>query len=319
MAGFALPNVTAQLKSKIEEKVDYSNLPCPKPYEDIHLEATKSLKPELFEGFRLDYTKRMNHKFSIIHSLQMGPTEVPYDGSDEQVVKIPTSSYKFGTSFIDPKLMLDGKLMTDGTVIARFNSDLMDNFTVKTTAQLTNELDKSQGVLTFDYKGSDYRTQLQLGNYRNQFKPGTSSLFRANYIQHVTPKLSLGGEVLWLSEKSNSTVGYVARYETDKMVASGQVASSGVAIMNYVHKVTDKISLAADFFYHFMVREGAASVGYDIMFRQSRVRGKIDSNGAVSAHVEEQLCPGLGLLLSAEVDHVKKDYKFGLGFKYEGL
>lgn len=40
MAGFALPNVTAQLKSKIEEKVDYSNLPCPKPYEDIHLEAT---------------------------------------------------------------------------------------------------------------------------------------------------------------------------------------------------------------------------------------------------------------------------------------
>lgn len=32
--------------------------------------------------------------------------------------------------------MLDGKLMTDGTVIARFNSDLMDNFTVKTTAQV---------------------------------------------------------------------------------------------------------------------------------------------------------------------------------------
>ena len=27
----------------------------------------ESLKPELFEGFRLDYTKRMNHKFSLIH------------------------------------------------------------------------------------------------------------------------------------------------------------------------------------------------------------------------------------------------------------
>lgn len=65
--------------------------------------------------------------------------------------------------------------------------------------------------------------------------------------------------------------------------------------------------------------------------------------------MEEQLCPGLGLLLCAEVkkitlsmrfhghecyndwfikrtiflnnqvDHVKTDYKFGLGVKYEGL
>ncbi|CAH8390849.1 unnamed protein product [Eruca vesicaria subsp. sativa] len=316
MEGFAIPNVTAQIKSKVEEKVDYSNLPCPKPYEDIHLEATKTLNPELFEGFRLDCTKRMNHKFSLIHSLVMGQTEVPNDRS-QQIVKIPTSSYEFGARFIDPKLMLDGKLMTDGTVIAKFKSDLTENFTIKATAQLINELHKSQGVLTFDHKGSDYRAQLQLGNYMNQSEPGTSSLFRANYIQHVTPKLSLGGEVLWLSEQRKSVVGYVARYENTKMVASGQVTSAGVAIMNYVHKVTDKTSLAADFFYSFMLREGAASVGYDFMFRQSRVRGKIYSNGVVAAHVEEELCPGLGLLLSAEVDHVKKDYKFGLGVKYE--
>ncbi|WZZ64182.1 hypothetical protein YC2023_075552 [Brassica napus] len=283
MAGFAPPNVTAQFhsKTKIEEKVDYSNLPCPKPYEDIHLEATKSLKPEHFEGFRLDYTKRMNHKFSLIHryiDLLMGNSERPAERS-QHIFKTPTSSYEFGANFIDPKLMLDGRLMMDGTVIARFNSVLKENFTIKTTAhvqQLTNELDKSQGVFTVDYKGSDYRTQFQLGNYRNQFEPGTSSLFRANYIQHVTPKLSLGGEVLYLSEHRKSVVGYVARYETDKMVASGQVASSGVAIMNYVHKVTDK----------------------------SRVRGKIDSNGVVFAHVEEQLCPGLGLLLCAEISIV---------------
>lgn len=37
-------------------------------------------------------------------------------------------------------------------------------------------------------------------------------------LQHVTPKLSLGGEVLYLSEHRKSVVGYVARYETDKMV-----------------------------------------------------------------------------------------------------
>ncbi|KAF2542940.1 hypothetical protein F2Q68_00032271 [Brassica cretica] len=42
-------------------------------------------------------------------------------------------------------------------------------------------------------------------------------------------------------------------------------------------------------------------------------RGKIDSNGVTSALLEERLSMGLNFLLSAEVDHKNKDYKFGFG------
>lgn len=43
------------------------------------------------------------------------------------------------------------------------------------------------------------------------------------------------------------------------------------------------------------------------------MRGKLDSNGVVAAFLEERLNMGVNLLLSAEIDHSKKDYKFGFG------
>ena len=42
-------------------------------------------------------------------------------------------------------------------------------------------------------------------------------------------------------------------------------------------------------------------------------RGKIDQSGVVSAFLEEKLNVGITFLLSGEIDHVKKDYKFGFG------
>ncbi|CAH2036323.1 unnamed protein product [Thlaspi arvense] len=214
-------------------------------------------------------------------SLSTGLTELPFRGSSE-IIKIPTSGYEFGANFTDPKLLLIGKVKTDGTLNATVNCNLTDTLTIKTKAQLTNEQDRSEGVFNFDYKGSDYRTQLQLGS---------GSLYRASYIQHVTPKLSLGGET---GQQPTSGVVSAARYETDKMV-----------------------SLAADFMYDAMLRDATASVGYNYILRHSRLRGKIDSNGTTSAHLEERLPIGDGVccILSAEVDHLKKDYKFGFGVK----
>ncbi|VVB00659.1 unnamed protein product [Arabis nemorensis] len=292
MEGFQSPYSMPQAnsKTKFDEKIDYSNLPCPVPYEELYREATMALKPELFEGFRFDYTKMLNQKFGISHSVSMGPTEIPpelFKSPSSEIIKIPTANYDFCTHYVDPKLLLVGRVTTDGRLNARLKYDFTDNLSIKSNAQ-----------------GSDYRTQLQLG---------TGSLVIANYIQHVTPKLSLGGEVFWAGEQMKSGVGLGARYENDKMVATGQIASSGVAMMNYVHKVSEKVSFAADFMYNHAFKDVTASVGYDYILRQCRIRGKIDSNGVVAAHLEERLTPALGILISAEVDHRKKDYKFGIG------
>ncbi|GAA0140628.1 primary active transporter [Lithospermum erythrorhizon] len=312
------------------EKVDYMDLPTPIPYEEIHREAMMSLKPELFEGMRFDFTKGLNQRFSLSHSVFMGPTEIPSQSTE--TIKIPTAHYEFGANFLDPKLMLFGRIMTDGRLGARLKCDLTENLSMKANAQvnspnlyfkvlivclinvkcgfsssfvqLTNEPHMSHGMFNFDYKGSDYRAQFQLGN---------GALFGASYIQSVTPNLSLGGEVFWAGQHRKSGIGYAARYNTDKMVATGQVASTGMVSLNYVQKISEKVSLASDFMYNYMSGDVTSSFGYDYILRQCRLRGKIDSNGCAAAFLEERLNMGLNFVLSAELDHRKKDYKFGFG------
>ncbi|CAA2940127.1 mitochondrial import receptor subunit TOM40-1-like [Olea europaea subsp. europaea] len=101
-------------------------------------------------------------------------------------------------------------------------------------------------MVNFDYKGFDYRTQFQLGN---------GALFGASYSQ------SLGGEVFWAGQHRKSGIGYAARYNVDKMVATGQVASTGMVALSYVQKVSEKVSLASHFMYNYTSRDATASFG----------------------------------------------------------
>ncbi|GLT54313.1 hypothetical protein SLA2020_275200 [Shorea laevis] len=321
MAGVVPPGTSTQSevpKPTKDERVDYMNLRCPIPYEEIHRESFMSLKPELFEGMRFDFTKLLNPKFALSHSVYMGPTTIPSQSSE--TIKIPTAQYEFGANFIDPKLMLVGRLtdephMSHGIVnlitrsdgdahkvaqigfypIKQWEPECMEAVGFAVQRSIHRSPDASSclpwhfSCLAVKHHGKDYRTQFQLGN---------GALFGANYIQSVTPHLSLGGEVFGL---------------TDKMVAAGQVASTGMVALSYVQKVCEKVSLASDLIYNYMSRDVTASVGYDYILRQCRLRGKMDSNGCTSAFLEERLNMGLKFILSAEIDHSRKDYKFGFG------
>ncbi|KAG0450785.1 hypothetical protein HPP92_026586 [Vanilla planifolia] len=64
------------------------------------------------------------------------------------------------------------------------------------------------------------------------------------------------------------------------------------------------------FFLHLVKDVGSSNIFLSL---QCRLRGKIDSNGVVSSFLEERLNMGVNFILSAEVDHRKKDYKFGFG------
>jgi len=296
------PPAAAEGAMKDKGKVDWLNLPCPIPYDEIQREIMMSLKPDLFEGLRFDFTKPLNQKFSLSHSVFMGSTEVPSQSTD--TVKVPSAHYEFGANFLDPKCMLVGRILTDGRLSARVKCDLTDNLALKINAQLTNEPHYSQGMFNFDYKGKDFRSQLQLGN---------NAFYGGNYIQSVSPHLALGGEIFWLGHQRKSGVGFAARYNTDKMIGIGQFASTGIVSLSYVQKVSEKVSLASDFMYNHMSRDSTASVGYDYLLRQCRLRGRIDTNGCVAAYLEERLNMGVNFVLSAEIDHWKKDYKFGFG------
>lgn len=264
MAGFVPPSTTTKVAEapKAPEHIDYKNLPCPIPFEENHREAFTALKPELFEGMRFEFNKPLSPKFFLSHSVLMGPTEIPSQSTE--TIKIPSAQYEFGANFLDPQMVLIGRVSPDGRLNARIKADLMENLIFKGNASLTREPHMSHGVATFDYKGSDYRAQFQLGS---------GALWGANYMQSVTPNLALGGEVFYTGQHRKSGFGYAARYNTDKMVANGQITSTGMVALSYVQKPSEKVSLATELMYNYMSKDVTATVGYDYIFRQARVRG----------------------------------------------
>jgi len=134
-----------------------------------------------------------------------------------------------------------------------------------------------------------------------------------NYFQSVTPSLTLGGEAFWLRAQGKSGTGFAARHAGAAHVATAQVATTGLVSLGYLHRVSEKVSLASDFLWNWHAREASASFGYDYLLRQCRLRGRVDTEGRVAAFLEERVNVGVNFVLSAEVDHVRKDYKFGLG------
>ncbi|CAL9766896.1 unnamed protein product [Musa acuminata subsp. burmannicoides] len=308
------------------QKVDWLNLPCPIPFEEIQREALSDvLETELFEGLRFDFTKGINQKFSLSHSVFMGSMEMEVPSQSSDTIKVPTAHYEFGANFLDPKLILVGRVMTDGRLNARVKCDLIDNLTLKINAQLTNEPHFSQGMFSFDYKGKDFRTQFQIGN--NAFYGAnciqvelevTMGIYRSetskknlfvciikDLLKHVSPYLSLGGEIFWLGHQRKSGIGFTARYNTDNMVATGQVASTGIVALGYVQKVSEKVrdlKIRKELLFMLYVCACCYKSYHLQVSLASDFMGKLDSNDVIAAFLEERLNMGVNFILSAEVE-----------------
>lgn len=294
------------LKKDISSRpgVDYTNLPPPVKYEDMSREIMFGLKPDVFEGFKFDLTKPLNQNFFLTHSLFMGNMDLP---SQRGPLKCPMGTYEFGANVISDKFFLIGRITADGRLSGRVKYDVMDWLSVKGQVQMSGEPGPAgaQYMVDADIKGKDWNSQLKLG---------AGNFYGLNYFQSVTPKLALGAELFWLQSNLKSGVGLAARHADEKHIAVAQVATTGILSLQYGHKVTDKIMLLTDLMYNWLHREASASVGYDVTLRQCRVRGNINTAGIIQALLEERFIPGITFLLSAELDHSDKNYKFGFGF-----
>ncbi|KAK1295371.1 Mitochondrial import receptor subunit TOM40-1 [Acorus calamus] len=283
----ALPPTPSPEDSKAKpEKVHYKNLPCPVPFEDIKREANMSLNLEFFEGLRFDFNKGLNQKFYLSHSVFMGSMEVPTQSSD--IIKVPTAHYAFAANYVDPKLVLLGRVLMDGRLSAQVMYNLTDNLVMKIDAQLMNEPHYSAGVFNFEYKGKDCRTQFQFGN---------DALYNANYIQVATGQVASTGSVALsyvqkVSEKFSLASEFMYNPDTRDATAS----------FGYDHKLR-QVNCKCNMM-KFQVEISTIYYSYLIFnsgLMQCRLRGKIDTNGCVGTSLEEQMNMGFNISLSAMV------------------
>ena len=77
-------------------------------------------------------------------------------------------------------------------------------------------------------------------------------------------------------------------------------------------QVSDKVGLATElnYIHNQMCSFG---LGYEFRLRQATFKGLISSDTTCSAVLEERISAGVNLLLSGQLNHKKKDYKFGVG------
>lgn len=238
-----------------------AGLPSPGKYDEISREAYVALHPPVFDGLRCDLMKQVSPFFSITHGIHMGHKHIETEGGG--YVKKPAGAYQFGCSlaipkpgagtFSEPRLVLNAQRNSVGTVDGMVYWDVAEWCKLRYQANQfpPNKSDPLEPgythMLDVDLLGSDWKANV---------KTGAQHFTGVNYIQSLTPTLSMGGEWFLVGEGGEenlskwspmrSGMGLGVRHDNGVHVSTLQIATTGMLQASYHHKWTDKCCLAAE-------------------------------------------------------------------------
>jgi len=279
-----------------------SNYPNPGRLEEIKKEAQSVLAPDFFEGARFEFNKSFGQKFALLHNIALAPGQ--------------PGAYEFGANFGDEKMLLASRINMQGALNGRLNATA-DNWLLRLHAQ-TSPDGQNSFKADVDYKGGDFSA----GGYLIG-----GGLVGASYLQSVSEGLSLGVEGFYhtLNRKARGGAGALRYVWGDKgaHVATAKVGTfhNGMIELAYQRRVSEKVSLATEMqYYHNQFCQ--FGLGYEFKLRTGAVfKGLVQSDTTCTAVLEERLGAGGGgiaLQLAAQLNHKKKDYKFGVGLSLDG-
>mmetsp|Transcript_3696 Transcript_3696/g.7918 ORF Transcript_3696/g.7918 Transcript_3696/m.7918 type:complete len:286 (-) Transcript_3696:625-1482(-) len=276
------------------------DLPNPGRLEEMKKEAQAILSPDVFDGARFEFNKTLTQKFALNHTVFLGSSVMP-------------PSYEFGANFGDDSVLIASRIDMGGRLNGRINAQFSDSVLARLQAQVSPESPAAASSLKcdVDYKGSS--------NCMGATYMG-GGLLGAHYMQSLTPSLALGGEVFYHLYKHVHGGGAAARLTLGpkgESVATAKAGSFGNVELAYTHKVSEKVGIATELqYYHGQVC--TFGLGYEFRLRQATFKGLIQSDTTCSATLEERVSAGVNLLLSGQLNHKKKDYKFGFGLVIGG-
>eukprot|EP01102_Stenamoeba_stenopodia_P017795 TRINITY_DN642_c0_g2_i1.p1 TRINITY_DN642_c0_g2~~TRINITY_DN642_c0_g2_i1.p1 ORF type:complete len:320 (+),score=67.55 TRINITY_DN642_c0_g2_i1:163-1122(+) len=281
-------------------------LPNPGKFEDLAREAKSTLSVnEHFDGLRFEYARVATPNLSVIHLISMaGKAEPP--------------NYSLCANYVreDGKVLMIGRVDTEGQKMARLFRTIGDNLTVRLSLQDSSaEPDSAAASFEADYKGSDYMAQL---------KAMTGGVFGVSYAQSVTPRVAVGSECVYYHGQG-SFLSLGGRFNTaDKnTILTGSLSSMGQASFTCTQKATDYLSASSElqlalanrlhsvfaFGFDYRVSNNTTGVG-------GSLKARCDSQGKLSALYEERWGT-IGTTVSVDCDHSKKEYKFGVGLQFQ--
>lgn len=277
---------------------------APIQYEHFAREWGGLSSQDNFDGFRLEAGKQVAKNLQASHTLFLGTTA----GGAGYI-------YQFGPTFQseDARTVLVGRIGLDRGVTGRLIQKLGDSMELKANihSSLKTPQQNMYEVAT-DYCGSDWCAAAKLAWQ-------STWILNGGFAQVVTPNLHLGAETTWIAMNGGASIGAVGmRWAKGKDVFTGTLCrqpdfktgamnQQGQVKMQYVRRVTDRLSLGSEFEYSHPDMESSMRMAYEYTFRQARVQGLVDTAGRVSAMVSDFM----GFGLSGQIDYARGDYKFG--------
>lgn len=213
-------------------------------------------------------------------------------------------------------MFAQGNLDDQGSLSAVFNWRWSPSFISKSRFQISpGGTGQDMAQFEHEYTGADFTAAVKALN-PSFLEGGLTGIFIGQYLQSVTPKLSLGLEAVWqragLTQGPDTAVSYVGRYKTDNFIASAQLQAQGALNASYWHRLSDKVQAGVDMTLSVSPaaammggpqKDGTTTFGAKYDFRMSTFRAQIDSKGKLSCLLEKRVAAPVMLTFAADVDH----------------
>eukprot|EP00924_Labyrinthula_sp_SR-Ha-C_P001024 augustus_masked-scaffold_7-processed-gene-11.67-mRNA-1 protein AED:0.10 eAED:0.11 QI:0/-1/0/1/-1/1/1/0/365 len=279
----------------------------PGPFDKSDQDAQRILKPDIYDGARLEQNKPLGQNFSVSHSLWLGSALLPPPGNN----------YNFGTTLVlnEGRTMLLGRVGNDLRVDAQWHQEIIQpqRLVSKVISSITARSDQSVTHANIDYNGDDFNASLKLAK---------GPMVAASYFQKVSKNIALGGEGFHHTGQGMTHLFLRGKWASEGITntpfAKGSclnltVSTMGALGANFVRKVSDRVSLACEVEYSVDSGQSRANVGYEFMLRQSKISGVIGTDGIIQNQLQEAIAPGFQIVFNSILDHSKDTHRFGYG------
>lgn len=265
----------------------------------------KEVFPQQMEGVKLIVNKALSSHFQVTHTVHMST--------------LGPSNYHFNATFVGDRQLgpteafptLVGDMDNSGSLNAQILHLLAERIRTKAVFQ-THQAKFVTWQFDGEYRGDDCTATLTLGN---PDLLGGSVILVAHFLQSVTPRLVLGGEMVYHRRpgEEGAILTLAGKYTASNWVATLNVGYGG-AHASYYHKANEQVQVGVELEANTRLQDTTFAFGYQLNLPQANVvfRGLLDSNWSVGAVLEKKLPPlPVTLALGAFLNHWKNRFHCG--------
>ncbi|XP_040394755.1 mitochondrial import receptor subunit TOM40B isoform X1 [Cygnus olor] len=244
----------------------------PGSFDELHRQC-KEVFPQQMEGVKLIVNKALSSHFQVTHTVHMST--------------LGASNYHFNATFVGDRQL--GPTEAFPTLVGDMDNSGSLNAQV---LHLLAERLRTKAVFQFDgeYRGDDCTATLTLGN---PDLLGESVILVAHFLQSVTSRLVLGGEMVYHRRpgEEGAILTLAGKYTAPKWVATLNVGYGG-AHASYYHRANEQVQVGVELEANTRLQDTTFAFGYQLNLPQANVvfRGSWTATGA-SGGCWRRSCP----------------------------